>query len=156
MERLRWLGVGALCILTRECRNPESAKLSDARWPVSRVLSDLSIWTIIPLGALSPAPSSSQPAAFLPRRTVSRRLFDLAPTGVCHAIGVTADAVGSYPTISPLPHCCQWAVSFLWHFPSRVTSCPGVTWQSVHGARTFLEYLANSASVLAIARPTHT
>ncbi len=79
---------------------------SGACWPISRVLSDLAIRMIIPLDVMSPSRSSSQPAASWSRRTVSRRLFDLAPTGVYRAINVTADAVGSYPTFSPLPlHC---------------------------------------------------
>ena len=30
-------------------------------------------------------------------------LFGLAPRGVCHAIPIARDAVGSYPTFSPLP-----------------------------------------------------
>ena len=59
-----------------------------------------------------------------PRRSyelgvLSRRLFDLAPAGVCRATRVTASAVGSYPTVSPLPARVQ-AVFFLWHFPSSV------------------------------------
>ncbi len=40
----------------------------------------------------------------LARRVVSRRLFGLAPTGVYRATFVTEGAVGSYPTLSPLPH----------------------------------------------------
>jgi len=75
--------------------------------------------TVIPLGMRSPAPSSSLPAASWSRRTASRRLFGLAPTGVCRAVIVAADAVGSYPTFSPLPTRMQ-AVCFLWHFPSRL------------------------------------
>jgi len=44
-------------------------------------------------------------------------LFGLAPCGVCPASVVTAGAVRSYRTFSPLP----WfpgAVCFLWHWPS--------------------------------------
>jgi len=50
-------------------------------------------------------------------------------------------AVGSYPTVSPLPS-RRKAVSSLWHFPSRVTRVahaqvlPGSLFT---GARTFLE-----------------
>src|SRR5687767_4181725 len=47
--------------------------------------------------------SSSLPAAYLRGGHLSRRLFDLAPAGVCHATHVTVDAVGSYPAVSPLP-----------------------------------------------------
>ena len=35
----------------------------------------------------------------------SRRIFGLAPTGVCRAVHVAMNAVGSYPTVSPLPPC---------------------------------------------------
>ena len=36
-------------------------------------------------------------------RASSPLLFGLAPRGVCHARDITAEAVGSYPTFSPLP-----------------------------------------------------
>ena len=36
-------------------------------------------------------------------RASSPLLFGLAPRGVCHALDITAEAVGSYPTFSPLP-----------------------------------------------------
>lgn len=53
------------------------------------------------------------------RRAASHSLFGLAPDGVYHAPSVALGAVGSYPTISPLPHPVSrnGAVSFLWHFP---------------------------------------
>ena len=43
-------------------------------------------------------------------------LFGLAPGGVYRAVPVTRSAVGSYPTLSPLPAHAR-AVYFLWHFP---------------------------------------
>ena len=43
-------------------------------------------------------------------------LFGLAPGGVYHAVPVAGSAVGSYPTLSPLP-ARRRAVCFLWHFP---------------------------------------
>ena len=43
-------------------------------------------------------------------------LFGLAPGGVYLAAAVTRSAVGSYPTLSPLPCGCM-AVCSLWHFP---------------------------------------
>jgi len=48
-------------------------------------------------------------------------LFGLAPCGVYPAICLTADAVRSYRTFSPLPcaACAAWAVRFLWHWPYR-------------------------------------
>jgi hypothetical protein len=64
-------------------------------------------------------------------------LFGLAPRGVCRAVPISRDAVGSYPTVSPLPCASSIfdsdrrkvlppghhrnaapAVYFLWHFPS--------------------------------------
>jgi hypothetical protein len=57
-------------------------------------------------------------------------LFGLAPGGVYRAGPVAGPAVGSYPTLSPLPSCAfgfgglarsslkrRRAVCFLWHFP---------------------------------------
>ena len=71
--------------------------------PVSRVLSDIAVRTVISLGVRSLVPSSSLPAASVSRRAVSRRLFGLAPIGVYRAVSVARHAVGSYPTVSPLP-----------------------------------------------------
>lgn len=61
---------------------------------------------VISLGWPSPAISSNLPAAPVTGWSVwatPRRLFGLAPTGGCRAAAVTSRAVGSYPTISPLP-----------------------------------------------------
>src|SRR4051812_30118859 len=45
-------------------------------------------------------------------------LFGLAPGGVCRAASVAGRAVGSYPTVSPLPsRRTGLAVCSLWHFP---------------------------------------
>jgi hypothetical protein len=65
-------------------------------------------------------------------------LHGLAPDGVFPAAVVTACAVGSYPTVSPLPDRQSGrAVSFLWHFPRGYPhrELPGVL---PFGARTFL------------------
>ena len=43
-------------------------------------------------------------------------LFGFAPGGACRAARVTASAVRSYRTLSPLP-IRGWAVYFLWRFP---------------------------------------
>ena len=43
-------------------------------------------------------------------------LFGLAPCGVYRAVRITADAVGSYPTLSPLPQAACMGV------PVRITS----------------------------------
>jgi len=98
--------------------------------------------TVIPLGVQSPKRSSSLPAARCPktpwsRRAVSRRLFGLAPTGVFRAVTVTGNAVGSYPTFSPLPPCLPrgthrgglFSVALSVTCRSRRMR-PGVTWQS--------------------------
>jgi hypothetical protein len=46
-------------------------------------------------------------------------LFGLAPCGVYRAVVIAADAVGSYPTLSPLPPALRpEAVCFLLHWPS--------------------------------------
>ena len=49
-------------------------------------------------------------------------LFGLAPGGACHAVPVARSAVGSYPTLSPLPtpalqRVGEKAVCFLWRYP---------------------------------------
>ncbi len=68
-------------------------------------------------------------------RAGPRRLFGLAPTGGYRATTVTSRAVGSYPTVSPLPACAGGLFSVALSVASRR---PGVTWQSALGARTFL------------------
>ena len=68
-----------------------------------------------------------------------RRLFGLAPTGGYRAVAVASDAVGSYPTVSPLPdRLPDRAVCFLWPCPSPcgAQALPG---SLPYGARTFLE-----------------
>ncbi len=57
---------------------------------------------VIYLGWQSPATSSGLPAVQAVRAG-PHRLFGLAPTGGYRAAAVTSRAVGSYPTISPLP-----------------------------------------------------
>src|SRR5205814_6612656 len=54
------------------------------------------------LGWLSPATSRGLPAAQA-TRAGSRCLFGLAPTGGYRATPVARRAMGSYPTVSPLP-----------------------------------------------------
>src|SRR5437870_12333998 len=57
---------------------------------------------VISLGWLSPATSCGLPAAQA-TRAGSRCLLGLAPTGGYRAASVAGRAVGSYPTVSPLP-----------------------------------------------------
>ena len=85
------------------------------------------------------------------RRSMSRAssplLFGLAPRGVFRALAIASEAVGSYPTFSPLPtvralrdvsqvlpaRCHRAALrrrfNFLWHYPwlRFVAKPPGVT-----------------------------
>ena len=77
----------------------------------------------IRLGPPSPTGSGSQPGPLGREkpwgRSPARSLFGLAPGGACHAADVAAGAVGSYPTVSPLPAGrSRRAVSSLWRFPS--------------------------------------
>ena len=55
-----------------------------------------------------------------PLRT--RPLFGIAPGGACHAGPVARPAVGSCPTVSPLPVANHGRSRSLWRFPS---GCPG-------------------------------
>jgi len=86
--------------------------------------------TAIPLGRRLPGASSNLPERpdpdTIPKRFVLARkafapsLFGLAPGGVCHAADVTAGAVRSYRTVSPLPRLVTQraaAVCSLWHCP---------------------------------------
>ena len=112
---------------------------------------------VIYLGWPSPATSSSLPAASrvcddsgLSVRVTPRRLFGLAPAGGYRATAVTSGAVGSYPTVSPLPRFRTkpaGAVSFLWPYPSPFGAqvLPG---SLPFGARTFLEPLAGPATIV--------
>ena len=69
--------------------------------------------TAIPLGRRLPGASSNLPgrpdldtdpeASVLAHENFAPSLFGLAPGGVCRAAGVTAGAVRSYRTVSPLP-----------------------------------------------------
>jgi hypothetical protein len=87
-------------------------------------MSALQTAAIIPLGPGSHRDSSSLPEGFRftrlaprklecaplqERRSMSRAssplLFGLAPRGVFRALAIASEAVGSYPTFSPLPTC---------------------------------------------------
>jgi hypothetical protein len=82
--------------------------------------------------------SSSLPAVSWIEVDASRRIFGLAPAGVYRAAHVAMSAVGSYPTVSPLPP----EDGGLFSVALSVTdgsrhSCPGVTWQPVHWSPDF-------------------
>ncbi len=69
----------------------------------------------IHLGRMSPCASRNLPGRWTgnsPRRLpFAPPLFGLAPGGVYLAASVTGRAVGSYPTLSPLPHECGGLLS---------------------------------------------
>ena len=94
---------------------------------------------VICLGWPSPATSSSLPAAFY--RTVwvtPRRLFGLAPTGGYPATTVASGAVGSYPTVSPLPARPHDLTGGFFSVALSVAfRRPGVTWQSTRWSSDF-------------------
>ena len=70
--------------------------------PISRVLSAAcAAVTVIPLDVRLPARSSHLPASSAGR--VNACLLGVAPGGGCRAARVTAHAVRSYRTVSPLP-----------------------------------------------------
>ncbi len=77
----------------------------------------------IPLDRLLPDGSSCQPGSAGAEATPAGRspprdpYLALLPGGACRAATVASSAVGSYPTVSPLPVQRQ-AVCFLWRFPS--------------------------------------
>lgn len=101
-------------------------------------------WMTIPLDDRSRVASSRQPGSLgakLPCQpgcpAGARSLFGVAPGGACRAGPVASPAVGSYPTVSPLPR----------PRPGRSVLCgafPGVTPAGrypaplLHGVRTFL------------------
>ena len=108
--------------------------------PISRVLSEARApVTVIPLDARSPARSSHLPASSVGH--VVACLFGVAPGAGCHAVRVTANAVRSYRTFSPLPDPpeVRWpsAVRSLWPCCApRGGRSLAVTLP--YGARTFL------------------
>ncbi len=89
--------------------------------------------TVICLGRRSPGASSGLPAV-QSVRAGPHRLFGLAPTGGYRAAAVTNRAVGSYPTVSPLP---ENSGGFFSVALSVAFRRPGVTWQSAHWSSDF-------------------
>jgi hypothetical protein len=80
------------------------------------------------------------------RRACTTSLFGLAPGGVYRAVSVAVDAVGSYPTLSPLPTSKGRRFAFCGTVP-RVT--PGGRYPPPfhRGARTFLDTPKHAATV---------
>jgi len=115
--------------------------------PISRVLSSRPVSqpacrAVIPLDDALPRRSSSLPGDSA--SSVDVPLFGLAPDGVYRAVRVTTSAVGSYPTVSPLPDLLAEpsAVCSLLHFPSLSPEGYGARPLAgilLYGARTFLD-----------------
>ena len=81
------------------------------------------VWQPFLWDACCQAPHATHPGRG--RKTAhARPLFGLAPGGVYRAGPVASPAVGSYPTLSPLPLHEEAAVCFLWHFPSARAGRP--------------------------------
>ncbi len=122
-----------------------------AKWgspPISRVLSSGPVRkparrAIIPLVDALPRRSSSLPGDSASSLNVP--LFGLAPDGVYRAVRVTTSAVGSYPTVSPLPDppegghrrsalCCTFR-----RFGPKAYGARPLAGILLCGARTFLD-----------------
>ena len=116
--------------------------------------------TVIRLGPRLPGGSSHLPARTdgrPSRREPHACLFGVAPGGVWRAVPVTGNAVGSYPTVSPLPataFAAASAVCSLCHFPSpwaRPRGRARCAWPLAStlpdGVRTFLPGIAAPATV---------
>src|SRR5438876_7706649 len=107
---------------------------------------------VISLGWLSPATSRGLPAAQA-TRAGSRCLLGLAPTGGYRATPVARRAVGSYPTVSPLPLDKKGGLFSV--ALSVASRRPGVTWQSALGSSDFPQHTTPS-SMPRPSRPTAT
>jgi hypothetical protein len=111
-------------------------------------------WMAIPLGAWLPTCSSCRPG---PRAKAAhaRSLFGIAPGGACRATAVTSRAVGSYPTVSPLPPAKRGALrerrSVLCGAFPRVTPAGRYPAPLPCGVRTFLGFPRPSSAGF----PTH-
>ena len=141
---------------------PDGGAPSNASRPVSRVLyGGFRRATAIPLGRSLPDASRNLPGWPARKRAWNRSsapsLFGLAPGGVYRAGPVAGPAVGSYPTLSPLP-----AVSGRSREGRRFAFCgtfPGVAPAGrypapcFHGARTFLPGGLSAVAGAAV-RPT--
>jgi hypothetical protein len=86
----------------------------DARWDAER--GSHSSGTKLAFRLARPTRMTGPETGWQPLQAAASSLFGLAPGGVYRAVPVASDAVGSYPTLSPLPRVSE-AVCFLWHFP---------------------------------------
>ncbi len=122
----------------------------------------LRAWATIPLEPMSPSASRGQPGGRggnpLPLKPEPGRqpsLFGLAPGGVCRAAAIAGGAVGSYPTVSPLPEArMRRGRSVLCGTFPGLASAGRWPAPSSRGARTFLQ--RGIAPAPAVARPPGT
>ncbi len=101
--------------LAFECRNSLVRKIVSRS--VSRVLygrtfarrGSHSSGTDVATRLVQPTRTADPETDCQPLRTSAPSLFGFAPDGVYRAVCIAADAVGSYPTLSPLPrHPCRF------------------------------------------------
>jgi len=134
--------------------DPVGAKKA-ASGPVSRVLSgpargldDHRSGTTVAGGLERPTRESCRRGPRRGPRRTAAPLFGLSPGGACRAGGVAAPAVGSYPTVSPLPDSPGRPHRGRTGRPSAVCSLLRFPWARARwalptsapcGARTFLE-----------------
>ena len=118
-----------------------------ASWPVSRVLygggcpprDGHSSWTPVARRLTLPTRMTG-PETGLRTHARAPSLFGIAPGGVCRAGPVARPAVGSYPTVSPLPQEAEaprGGTLFCGTFP-EVALAGRYPAPCLHGARTFL------------------
>ena len=151
-ERKRVCRISAQCGISLGCgKKWRTTTNRGAKWgspPISRVLSSGPIRkparrAIIPLVDALPRRSSSLPGDSASSLNVP--LFGLAPDGVYRAVTVASAAVGSYPTVSPLPDppggghrrsalCCTFR-----RFSPRAYGARPIAGILLYGARTFLD-----------------
>jgi len=87
-------------------------------------------------------PRATHPGRGAENGPQKRPLFGLAPGGVYHAGSVAGPAVGSYPTLSPLPRIAPGRSALCGTFP-RLTPGGRYPPPCLHGARTFLQQSKN-------------
>ena len=123
--------------------NPSRGEERSASRPVSRVLyGGLSpTWRPFVWDARCRTPRATNPGDWSGKDWNSFEpappLFGLAPGGVCRAVPVAGSAVGSYPTVSPLPGTRPGRFHFCGTFP-EVALAGSWPAPSFRGARTFL------------------
>ena len=144
---------------TPRTKNPPEDEGKSVSRPVSRVLygaARMPHATTIHLGRPSPDASRNQPGRLAWKRAGTLAdpappLFGFAPGGVYRAASVTGRAVGSYPTLSPLPRPKPGRFAFCGTFPG-VAPAGRYPAPCFRGARTFLPS-GLSADAGAAARP---